>query len=216
MNGLTALMLLVILVLLGVLLGYALKHSENKKKLPFIVGIALTTVAAACVIYGTFGRYGEWQQQKVDEDVDYLLAAKVTKAKRAVQNMPGNTVAQMQLAESYIEGARYREAVDVLDECLKTGGEAADVLGRKAFAMYYRDGRQFTSETRAVIDRVLKLNRLDVQTRMLLGQDAFLNKRYAEAIEHWKLLLDSRVAPDKETALRNAIAKAETMAKMQN
>lgn len=44
---------------------------------------------------------------------------------------------------------------------------------------------------------------------MLLGQDAFLNGRYAEAVGHWRMLLDAGAAPDKERALKTAIAKAE-------
>ena len=53
------------------------------------------------------------------------------------------------------------------------------------------------------------MNPLEVRTRMLLGQDAFLNGRYAEAVGHWRMLLDAGAASDKERALKTAIAKAE-------
>jgi cytochrome c-type biogenesis protein CcmH/NrfG len=79
----------------------------------------------------------------------------------------------------------------------------------KVQAMYYRDGRRLTDKTREVIARVFELDELEVQTRMLLGQDAYLNGRFEEAIKEWKLLVDARIAPEKENALLNAIANAE-------
>ena len=84
-----------------------------------------------------------------------------------------------------------------------------ELLGIKVFAQYYRDGRQFAPETQAAVGRVFDMNPLEVRTRMLLGQDAFLNGRYAEAVGHWRMLLDAGAAPDKERALKTAIAKAE-------
>lgn len=73
-----------------------------------------------------------------------------------------------------------------------------------------------SDEARSAADKALALNKLDVQTRMLLGQDAFLNARYAEAIAQWRMLLDSGAAPAQERALRNAIANAESRARKQD
>ena len=67
----------------------------------------------------------------------------------------------------------------------------------------------FALETQVAVGRVVDMYSLEVRTRMLLGQDAFLNGRYAEAVGHWRMLLDAGAAPDKERALKTAIAKAE-------
>ena len=52
---------------------------------------------------------------------------------------------------------------------------------------------------------------------MLLAEDAYFGGRYAEAAAQWRLLLDAKAAPDKEQALRKAIANAESrMARKQD
>ena len=73
-----------------------------------------------------------------------------------------------------------------------------------------------TAETHRVIERALSINALDVQTRMLLGEDAFMHQRYDEAVSHWKMLLDAGVAPAQQRALRNAIGNAESRARLQD
>ena len=114
------------------------------------------------------------------------------------------------------EAGQYDEAVEVFNEFIKVGGESAEALGRLARAMYYRDARVITAETHRVIERALSINALDVQTRMLLGEDAFMHQRYDEAVSHWKMLLDAGVAPAQQRALRNAIANAESRARLQD
>ena len=175
----------------------------------FITGFGVVLLASSLCVYATLGRWGDWQTAQVDHDVDYLLAAKVTEARRQVQFAPNSASAQRNLAQTYLEAGKYEDAVTVIDKLLSLSGDQPDVLGMKVFAQYYRDGRQFTPETRLVIDRVLALEPLEVQTRMLLGQDAYLNGRYAEAVREWRTLLDAGAAPGKERALKNAIAKAE-------
>ena len=106
-----------------------------------------------------------------------MLAAKIAEARRMVKNMPNNARAQSELAEALYEAGQYGEAVEVFNEFIKVGGESAEALGRLARAMYYRDARVITAETHRVIERALSINALDVQTRMLLGEDAFIDRK---------------------------------------
>lgn len=175
----------------------------------FVIGLGAVLIVGSISVYAALGRFGDWQQQEKDDQVDYLLAARITEARRQVKESPENYVARLSLAQAYMEGGRYIDAVDTLDACLTLTGPRADILGMKVQAMYYRDGRRLTDKTREVIARVFELDELEVQTRMLLGQDAYLNGRFEEAIKEWKLLVDARIAPEKENALLNAIANAE-------
>ena len=43
-----------------------------------------------------------------------------------------------------------------------------------------------------------------------------MHQRYDEAVSHWKMLLDAGVAPAQQRALRNAIANAESRARLQD
>ena len=214
MNGLDVLIAAAAVLFAAMLGAYALR--SKTRSVPLTAGFAVLVFASSVVVYAGFGRYADWQNEQTGVETNYMLAAKIAEARRMVKNMPGNAQAQSELAEALYEAGQYDEAVEVFNELLKVGGESAEALGRLARAMYYRDARVITAETRRVIERALSINALDVQTRMLLGEDAFMHKRYDEAVSHWKMLLDAGVAPAQQRALRNAIANAESRARLQD
>lgn len=214
MNGLDVLIAAAAVLFAAMLGAYALR--SKTRSVPLTAGFAVLVFASSVVVYAGFGRYADWQNEQTGVETNYMLAAKIAEARRMVKNMPGNAQAQSELAEALYEAGQYDETVEVFNELLKVGGESAEALGRLARAMYYRDARVITAETRRVIERALSLNALDVQTRMLLGEDAFMHKRYDEAVSHWKMLLDAGVAPAQQRALRNAIANAESRARLQD
>ena len=214
MNGLDVLIAAAAVLFAAMLGAYALR--SKTRSVPLTAGFAVLVFASSVVVYAGLGRYADWHNEQTGVETNYMLAAKIAEARRMVKNMPGNAQAQSELAEALYEAGQYDEAVEVFNELLKVGGESAEALGRLARAMYYRDARVITAETRRVIERALSLNALDVQTRMLLGEDAFMHKRYDEAVSHWKMLLDAGVAPAQQRALRNAIANAESRARLQD
>lgn len=216
MNGLAALLaVVVVIVAVGAIL-YRTACDRSTKNTLFISGFTGLVVVISVCVYAALGRWSDYDVKKVDEDINYLLTARITQAQRQVKNMPKSLSAQTQLAQAYLDAGRYKEAAQTYDVCLTLGGDKVDILGKKAYALYYRDGRKISQETRKVIDSVLAMNPLEVQTRMLLGQDAFMNGRYQEAIGHWKMLLDSGAAPNQKRALENAIANAERKARMKD
>lgn len=214
MNGLDGLIAAAALAFASVLGVYACRGRGRSKSLT--AGFAVLVLASSIVVYAGFGRYSDWQSAQTGTETNYMLAAQIAEARRMVKNMPQSAQAQSNLAEALYEAGQYGEAVEVFNTLLKTEGERAETLGRLARAMYYRDARVMTEETRRVIERALSLNALDVQTRMLLGEDAFMHERYDEAVGHWKMLLDAGAAPSQERALRNAIANAESRARLQD
>lgn len=167
-------------------------------------------LAMTLVIYSQTGRYSDWDQGKVDEHIDYLVAADITKALRHVDDEPKNPLALMSLAQAYSAGGLYSDAVQTLDKLLALVGEDAEVLGAKANALYYRDGRQITAETQAVIVQALAIMPFEPQTRMLQATDAYLHGRYLEAIDHWQALLSQPSVEINREAILNAIGKAQS------
>jgi len=127
-----------------------------------------------------------------------------------VDEQPQNPLALQALAEAYSAGGLYADAVQTLDKLLALVGEDAEVLGAKANALYYRDGRQMTAETQALMAQTLALAPFEPQTRMLQANDAYLHGRYQEAIDHWQALLAQPRAEINREALLNAIGKAES------
>ncbi len=167
-------------------------------------------LAMTLAIYSQTGRYSDWDQGKVDEHIDYLVAADITKALRHVDDEPKNPLALMSLAQAYSAGGKYSDAVQTLDKLLALVGEDAEVLGAKANALYYRDGRQITAETQAVIVQALAIMPFEAQTRMLQATDAYLHGRYLEAIDHWQALLSQPSVEINREAILNAIGKAQS------
>ena len=176
----------------------------------FSLAFGVFIAAGSAAIYAHLGSFTSWQEQRVDENADWLLAARITEARREARLSPGRPEAKIRLAQSLMDGGQYREALQALEEGARESGGSPEILGLMAFAMYYRDGRRITKETAAVISRALAMDPVEAQSRMLLGQDAYLNGRYPEAVSHWKRLLDSHTVPERERALRNAIANAES------
>lgn len=166
-------------------------------------------LAMTLAIYSQTGRYSDWDQGKVDEHIDYLVAADITKALRQVDAEPKNPLALMSLAQAYSAGGKYGDAVQTLDKLLALTPEDAEVLGAKANAMYYRDRRQMTPETLEVIAKALVLSPFEPQTKMLLATDAYLHTRYQEAIDHWQSLLTQPSGRVNRDAINNAIQKAQ-------
>ncbi|HAY92436.1 tetratricopeptide repeat protein [Shewanella sp.] len=192
---------------LNLVMGIA-QLPNMSSKVPFAMGIVLVLLTLA--IYSQTGRFRDWDQGRIDENIDYLVAAEITKASRWAQSEPQNTLALMSLAQAYNAGGLYSDAVLTLDKLLEIGGDDAEVLGAKANALYYRELRQMTPETQEVIAKALALSPFEPQTHMLLAGDAYLHARNQEAIDHWQLLLKHNGDSINREAIDNAIAKAQS------
>ncbi|WP_242068329.1 tetratricopeptide repeat protein [Shewanella sp. DW31] len=192
---------------LNLVMGIA-QLPNMSSKVPFAMGIILVLLTLA--IYSQTGRFRDWDQGRIDENIDYLVAAEITKASRWAQSEPQNTLALMSLAQAYNAGGLYSDAVLTLDKLLEIGGDDAEVLGAKANALYYRELRQMTPETQGVIAKALALSPFEPQTHMLLAADAYLHARNQEAIDHWQLLLKYNGDSINREAIDNAIAKAQS------
>lgn len=179
--------------------------TERKRTIMLFVGVAVVSAA----IYGYRGHFNDWQEQKLDDTKDFQLAAKITEARRAVIAKPKNIELKKELANLYMEAGLFDQAADALQEVIDIKGEDSAVLGMKARAAYYRDGRKMNAEVEDLLDKAIALNKNEVQSRMLIAEDAFRNGNYQKAIDQWQLLLDAGVAPDKERAFKNAIRNAK-------
>lgn len=185
----------------------AFSPSSVNFKIPAALSIALIFVCST--LYSQLGRFSEWDKAVVDENIDYLIAADINRNARRASEQPTNEIALLNLAQSYADGGLYRESVSTLDELLLLTGEDAGVLGMKANALYYRDGREMNLAVTLVLKRALALDKHEYQSRLLLATHAYLHGDYEHAIEQWQLLLMSDSQSFNRESINNAILKAE-------
>ncbi|MCL1063327.1 nitrite reductase [Shewanella benthica] len=187
--------------------GKTFRSSSVDFKIPAALSIALIFVCST--LYSQLGRFSEWDKAVVDENIDYLIAADINRNARRASEQPTNEIALLNLAQSYADGGLYRESVSTLDELLELTGEDAGVLGMKANALYYRDGREMNLAVTLVLKRALALDKHEYQSRLLLATHAYLHGEYGHAIEQWQLLLMSDNQGFNRESINNAILKAE-------
>ncbi|MBQ4892066.1 MULTISPECIES: tetratricopeptide repeat protein [unclassified Shewanella] len=180
--------------------------AKQDDKVLFVVCLIILLVPIA--IYSQLGRFNDWNTGYVAEHIDYLIAADINKNARAVNIDPNNRLALINLANAYAEGGMYDKSVQTLNELLEIKTDA-EVLGMKANALYYRDGRDMSLEVTIVLSQALAIDPNEVQSLLLIATDAFLNKDFQKAIEHWHQLLDSNNLSVNRTSIKNAISRAE-------
>ncbi|GLS82232.1 tetratricopeptide repeat protein [Paraferrimonas haliotis] len=183
---------------------------SNRPGAHSLVLINLTLITIAGLVYSQLGHFSNWNKGFENEHIDYLIVAQINKDRRLASEQPTNPQVLKDLAHSYVQGGLYREAVETFDQLLAITGSNAEILGLKATSMYYRDGRSLGPETMAVIEEALDLYPAELNTRLLLGTDAFIHSNFDEAIAHWQVLLTN----DNQNFNRNAINNAITRAKI--
>ncbi|ADN75881.1 formate-dependent nitrite reductase, NrfG protein [Ferrimonas balearica DSM 9799] len=193
---------------------FVLQHQRCAVRMPspgkvFPVVLMSTLILPAMTLYGQLGRYGDWDQGNVDHRVGYLLQKTINEDRLALDANPNSPERYLKLARSHAAGGQYEQAVTVMDQLLALTTPQPAWLGLKASYLYYRDGRAFGEDARALVEQALALDSADVSTRMFLANQAYLSGRYEEAIGHWQVLLTSNKDDVNRAAIGNAISRAQ-------
>ncbi|GIU44116.1 hypothetical protein TUM4438_14590 [Shewanella sairae] len=170
--------------------------------------IGLFFVSVSVLLYLTIGSYQKLDSAKADYNIDYLLVAEINKSQKLAQDNPGEPLVLLGLAQSYIDGGLYNDAIGALEQLLVIDSENSQALGLKATSMYYRDDRVINMETSLVIARALTLHHEELNTRLLLANDAYLNGKYQKAIDNWNIALTNKVQVVNREAINFAINKS--------
>ncbi|MGS0691344.1 tetratricopeptide repeat protein [Shewanella sp. 0m-4] len=171
------------------------------------IGFFLISVSA--LLYLTVGSYQNLDSAKVDYNIDYLLVADINKGQKLAIENPGDPLVLLGLAQSYVDGGLYNDALGTLDQLLAIDAENTEALGLKATSMYYRDDRVINMDTSLVIARALTLHHQELHTRLLMANDAYLNGNYQKAIDNWNIVLTNKVQAFNRGAIQFAIDKSK-------
>ncbi len=171
--------------------------------------IGLFFICASASLYLAIGSYQYLDSAKVDYNIDYLLVADINKGQKLAEENPGDPLVLLGLAQSYIDGGMYKDALGTLEQLLTIDSENAQALGLKATSMYYRDDRVITMDTSLVIARALTLHHEELNTRLLIANDAYLKGNYQKAINNWNIVLTNKVQSFNRDAIYFAIDKSK-------
>lgn len=208
--------LLIVLIALSLLLPatLALGHvratrqgEATEARLPAALVCLLLPLAA--LVYAKLGAFGQWQEARVDERIDYQLAGRITGARRELEARPGDVGVMRKLAVLYGEGSRYGDAASLWQQVRLLEGEKSELFAREAEALYYRDGRILSQTSSGLIARALRLDPFDLQSRLLLATAFYQAGELAAARGQWQWLLDSNVGEPRREAIERALARVD-------
>ena len=207
MDGLTFLLIGLSAVFVGDFLFHARKQSLRGRT--GIGGICLAILLVSVVIYFHTGHFSDWKFARADTEADPMLAAKITVLERELTQHPADIERRKELAVLLMQAGSFSEAVKTLNEALRIGGSSPSVWGLKARALYYRDGRKLSSETLEAVNTAQKLEQFEPRSLMLLAEDAYHHRKYAQAVQIWQQLLDSGNAGEFKKAIQSAVVNAK-------
>lgn len=188
---------------------YVTKSDANSNNnYPFgFIGLFLISVTV--FLYLTLGRYQDLDSAMADYNIDYLLVADINKGQKLAEENPADPLVLLSLAQSYIDGGLYNDALETLDKLLIINSDNSEALGLKATSMYYRDDRVINMDTSLVIARALAQHHEEFNTRLLIANDAYLNGDYQKAIDNWNIVLTNKVQVFNRDAINFAIEKSK-------
>lgn len=207
-TGLTASIATVAAVICAVFYLYARNQNARNRSGLVLAVIVVLLVASSVGVYGSKGRYNDWQNAETDQTFDPRLAAKITQARRTLEAKPNSLSARTDLAELYMEAGLFAESAKTTEDAIKHFGPSAELYGLKARALYYRDQRNISRDTKEALDEAFDLNPAEPSSCMLMAEDAYRRHDYEKAIEQWQIVLDAHSAPTKESAIKRAIDNA--------
>ncbi|MEZ9237922.1 c-type cytochrome biogenesis protein CcmI [Shewanella sp. 10N.286.52.A9] len=140
---------------------------------------------------------------------EQIMAQRVQMMEQQVQADPENSQAWFSLGHAYISANQFDHAIASFDKVMELVGTAAELLGPKATAMYYKNGQQMNPQIQALVDESLALDPQDPSTLLLVGMDSFFTADYQAAITAWQAILDSGRSDIDRTAVMNAIESAK-------
>ncbi|MEZ9142254.1 MULTISPECIES: c-type cytochrome biogenesis protein CcmI [unclassified Shewanella] len=172
-------------------------------------------LAISAYLYQSLGAYEELANPPQAEasphqgmSSEQIMAQRVQMMEQQVQADPENSQAWFSLGHAYISANQFDQAIASFDKVMELVGTAAELLGPKATAMYYKNGQEMNPQIQALVDQSLALDAQDPSTLLLVGMDSFFTADYQAAINAWQTILDSGRSDIDRTAVMNAIESA--------
>ena len=177
------------------------------------IGLAFFLPLCALGIYSQIGNptaalSPAQQTQQAELTMDKMIVQLRTK----LDAQPDNPEGWAMLAQSYGALGRWDDAAQAFTRIGPTLARDPRLLAAFAEVLARQAGGSFEGKPRTLIGLALKLDPKHPYALMLAGSDAFQERRWTDAIQHWEPLL-AQLEPDSEDAksIGEGLAKAREM-----
>ncbi|AHL76158.1 cytochrome C [Stutzerimonas stutzeri] len=179
------------------------------------LGRAVPLIAAILMPLLGFGLYMHWgASDKLELAREFAeqprtMEEMTTRLERAVKAQPESTEAWYFLARTYMRQDRPVDAAAAYEQLIKRAGRQPELLGQWAQALYFAEGRQWSTQMQQLTDEALKGDPREVTSLGLLGIVAYEEQRFDEAIGFWERLVATLPAEDpSREAIQSGIVRA--------
>ena len=188
---------------------------KNAAQLLTVTLMALLIPALALGLYVKYGSAKELQVALESPQVPHGKQPSVEEALGMLQQElaanPQNPEGWYILASTYMNLGEFGKGAEaftkVIAQLPKDAPQYPGVMGQYAQALYFANGGM-SDEVRQQIERTLDIEPQEVTALGLLGIDAFEQKAYEQAIDHWRAALrnaDTGAAESLKTGIRRAM-----------
>lgn len=190
--------------------------SLSRQVLITVTILAMIVPVASIGLYSVYGRSADLElslQMPKDpfNGQQPTLEQAISQLEKELELSPENPEGWFLLSTTYMNQGRYAEAANgfkkVLELLPEDAPQYASVMGQSAQAMFFANGSKMTDEVRAQINKTLEIEPFEITVLGLLGIEAYEQKNYELALEHWLKALRNA---DGQTAdsLRSGVRKA--------
>jgi cytochrome c-type biogenesis protein CcmH len=182
--------------------------------------LALMIPAAGLGLYSYLGRADDLAvalNATAGQGVQQMsLEQAISGLERELVANPNNPEGWYLLANTYMSTGNYARGVHAFRELLQVlprdAPQYASVMGQLAQALYFAQETRMTDEVRDQINATLAINPNEIAALGLLGIDAFEQRNFNAAIEHWSKALavaDGQAAESLRSGIERARAELE-------
>ncbi|MFD0966540.1 heme lyase NrfEFG subunit NrfF [Seminibacterium arietis] len=148
-----------------------------------------------------------FEQMKINNENDSYII----KLQNKLRENPNDDKKWFELAEVHMQNNEFDYALIAYKNVAKIVGFNAEIAGKIATSLYYKNKQNINTEIKQYIDFALNSDSNEVASLSLLASDAFLKQDYNEAIKLWQKILDSGKSSINRRAIVESMKMAESL-----
>lgn len=194
------------------------KPGQKWLALPGAMRASVLVLTLLACLFGSWGLYSavgsvdglkqHALQQEIIHEGEQDFMALMRRLENAVASNPDDIRGWSLLARFYFDLGQAEPAARALQEMLRIQGPSSLLLAQLAEAYYFADNGVMTERVQTAVDQALALNANEPAVFRLLGMNAYQQRDWQAAIDHWQQALAHMDIPELRDSLLEGINAA--------